>query len=120
MATVALTGETFASTVEDNDIVFVDFWARWCGPCQAFSPIFDEASDDNDDVVFGKVDIDDQRELAGALEIQSVPTLMAFRDGYLVFREAGALNRKQLDSVIGQVRELDMDALKAEAAAAAQ
>ncbi len=120
MATVALTGESFGSTIDTNDIVFVDFWASWCGPCRMFSPIFEEASKSNTDVVFGKVATDDQRELAGALDIQSIPTIMAFRGGYLVFRESGVLNRKQLDSVIEQVRELDLEALKAEAAAAGQ
>ncbi|MEA4942904.1 MAG: thioredoxin [Propionicimonas sp.] len=120
MATVALNHESFGSTIDDNDIVFVDFWAAWCGPCRMFGPIFEEASTAHPDIVFGKVDTDDQREIASALEIASIPTIMAFRGGYLVFRESGVLNKRQLESVIEQVRALDLDQLKAEAAAAGQ
>lgn len=120
MATVALNRETFGPTIEDNDVVFVDFWAAWCGPCRMFGPTFEAASQEYPDVVFAKVDTDDQRELAGALEIQSIPTIMAFRGGYLVFRESGVLNKKQLVSVLEQVKALDIEELKAEVAAAGQ
>ena len=117
MATIALTRDNFGSTINDNEIVFVDFWAAWCVPCRMFAPVFDAASTDHPDIVFGKVDTDDQQELAGALEIQAIPTLMAFRDKYLVYREAGALNRSRFTQLIEQVKSLDMEKLKAEAAA---
>lgn len=114
MATVALTNEDFGPTVEKDGIVFVDFWAAWCGPCRMFSPIFEAASEEHPDVVFAKVDTDAQQELAVGLDVQSIPTVMGFRDGYLVFREAGVLNKRQLEGVLQQVRELDMDELRAE------
>ena len=114
MATVALTNEDFGPTVEKDGIVFVDFWAAWCGPCRMFSPIFEAASEEYPDVVFAKVDTDAQQELAVGLDVQSIPTVMGFRDGYLVFREAGVLNKRQLEGVLQQVRELDMDELRAE------
>jgi thioredoxin 1 len=114
MATVALTNEDFGPTVEKDGIVFVDFWAAWCGPCRMFSPIFEAASEEHSDVVFAKVDTDAQQELAVGLDVQSIPTVMGFRDGYLVFREAGVLNKRQLEGVLQQVRELDMDELRAE------
>ena len=117
MATVALDRESFATTIENNDVVLVDFWADWCGPCRTFAPTFEAASEEFPDVVFGKVDTDDQRDLAGGLEIMSIPTIMAFRAGYLVFREAGVLNKSQLKSVIEQVKGLDVEQLKAQVAA---
>jgi thioredoxin 1 len=117
MATVALTNQDFGPAVEKDGIVFVDFWAAWCGPCRMFSPIFEAASEEHPDVVFAKVDTDAQQELAVGLDVQSIPTVMGFRDGYLVFREAGVLNKRQLEGVIQQVRELDMDQLRAEVAA---
>ena len=118
MATVTLDRESFATTIENNDVVLVDFWAEWCGPCRMFGPTFEAASEQFPEVVFGKVDTDEQRELAGGLEIQSIPTIMAFRSGYLVFREAGVLSKGQLAGVIEQVKALDVEELKAQVAAA--
>ncbi len=110
MATTDLTSENFESTVKDNEIVLVDFWADWCGPCKRFAPIYDEASGRYDDVVFAKVDTEDARDLSAALEIQSIPTIMGFKKGNLVFRQAGMLSGKQLDSLIEQIKDLDVDA----------
>ena len=115
MATTALTTENFESTVTDNDIVLVDFWADWCQPCKRFSPIYEDASGRYEDVVFAKVDPEDAPDLTAALEIQSIPTIMAFKKGQLVFRQAGILSGKQLDSLVEQVKELDVDAAIAEA-----
>lgn len=118
MATIALTHDDFGNTITENGIVFVDFWAAWCGPCRMFGPVFEAVSEDHPDAVFAKVDTDEQRELAGGLGISSIPTLMAFRDGYLVYREAGALNKSQFEKLVQQVEGLDMEKLKAEAEAA--
>lgn len=116
MATTALNKDNFASTIEDNEVVLIDFWAEWCGPCKRFSPIYEEASTRNEGVVFAKVDTEENQDLSAALEIQSIPTIMGFRRGNLVFRQSGMLNGKQLDSLIEQINELDIDALLKEQA----
>ena len=117
MATTALTAENFNDTVNENEVVLIDFWADWCGPCKRFAPIYEDASARHDDVVFAKVDTEDARDVAAAWEIQSIPTIMAFRRGNLVFRQAGLLNGKQVDSLIEQIKALDIDTLVEEAKA---
>ena len=117
MSTVELTKDTFEQTVVDNDIVLVDFWAAWCGPCRQFAPTFEQASQSHPDVVFGKVDTEAEQELAGMANITSIPTLMAFRDKILVFSQPGALPPAALEQVITAVKELDMDDVRAQIAA---
>ena len=118
MATVQLTGENFEQNAIGDGITLVDFWASWCGPCRAFAPVFEKASENHPDITFGKVDTEAEQDLAGAAQITAIPTLMAFRDGVLVYREAGALPAKALDDLIVQIRDLDMDEIKAKVTSA--
>jgi len=108
MATVDITTESFGPTIENSDIVFVDFWASWCQPCVRFAPTYEAASEKHDDVVFAKVDTEAEQQLAAEANITSIPTLMAFREKVLVFAQPGALNGTQLDEVITAVKGLDM------------
>ena len=117
MSAVSVTADTFEQTVVDNDVVLVDFWASWCGPCLQFAPVFEAASEQHTDVVFAKVDTEAEQSLAAAAQITSIPTLMAFRDGILVFSQPGALPAPALEQVITAVKGLDMDDVRAQIAA---
>ena len=116
MATTELTAANFEQTITENEIVVVDFWAAWCGPCRAFAPVFENAAGCHPDIVFGKVNTEAEQALAGAAGIRSIPTLMAFREGVLVFSQPGALPAAALEQVIAGVRELNMTEIHAQLA----
>ena len=117
MATMEMTAQDFEDTITTNDIVVIDFWAPWCGPCRSFAPIFEKVSDNHTDIVFAKVNTEEEQELAGHFQIRSIPTLMIFREQVILFAEAGMLSEPQLEQVIAKVRELDMAKVHADIAA---
>jgi len=108
MATQDITAQDFNELVTDNEIVMIDFWASWCGPCKSFAPIYEQVSEKHPDIVFGKVNTEEQQELAAHFQIRSIPTLMIFREQVVLFAQPGMLNESQLEEVIGKVREVDM------------
>lgn len=116
MATLEITGDNMNDVVEKNDIVFLDFWAEWCGPCRSFSPIYEAAAEANPDIVFGKIDTEAQQDLAGVFQVRSIPTIAVIRENIMVFRDSGALPASALDQVIAGVRALDMDEVRAKVA----
>ncbi len=117
MSTQEMTMQGLAEVIQENDIVLLDFWAAWCGPCRMFAPVFEKASEQHPDVVFGKVDTEAEQQLAAAFGISSIPTLVVFRQGILVFSQPGALGPSQLEQLIGEVQNLDMDDVRAQIAA---
>jgi thioredoxin 1 len=117
VSTIALTEENFEETVTKDGITLVDWWASWCGPCRMFSPVFEASSEQHPEITFGKIDTEDQQALAAGAQITSIPTLMAFRDGILVFAQAGALPAASLEKLISAVQDLDMEDVRAQLAA---
>jgi thioredoxin 1 len=116
VATIDLTQANFEETITNNDMIIIDFWAPWCGPCRNFAPVFKEASEKYPNIVFAKVNTDDERELAGSFQIRSIPTLMIFREQIIIFSQAGSLPESALEEVIGKAQELDMNVVREEVA----
>jgi thioredoxin 1 len=114
MATVEVTQDNFEQTINDNDVVLIDFWAPWCGPCRAFAPVYEEASEKHPNVVFAKVNTEVEQQLAAAFNIRSIPTLMIFREQIILFSQPGSLPASALDDIVGKVMELDMDMVRKE------
>jgi thioredoxin 1 len=112
VATLALTKDNFKDTIEKGGIVFIDWWAEWCGPCRAFAPVYDRVAEASPEIIFAKIDTDQEQELAGAFGIRSIPTLMIFRDGIMLFAQPGALPREALEELVQKVRALDMDQVR--------